>query len=78
MNERIGDSLDNLVNNASRNYNVPALDVDFDEVQQVFDANTISSMRMCKEFSPLLIRGKGTIINIGFVAADIPYVLGSV
>ena len=33
---------------------------------------------MCKEFSPLLVRSKGTIIQVGSVAAEIPYVFGSV
>ncbi|KAL9127216.1 MAG: hypothetical protein Q9217_003854 [Psora testacea] len=78
VSEKTRASLDILINNAGRNYNVPALDIDFDQVRSVFDTNTISVMRMCKEFSPLLIKAKGTIINIGSVAADIPYVFGSV
>lgn len=60
-----------------RNYTVPALDVDFDEVQSLFETNLFAVMRMCKEFSPLLIQAKGSIINIGSVAAEIPYTFGS-
>lgn len=78
VSERTGGSLDYLVNNAGRNYTVPALDVDFVEVQNVFDTNIISVMRRCQAFSPLLMQVKGTIINIGSVAAEIPYVYGSV
>lgn len=76
--ERTGGSLDYLVNNAGREYTVPALDVDFAEVQSVFDTNIISVMRMCQAFGPLLVQATGTIINIGSVAAEIPYVYGSV
>lgn len=67
-----------LIHNRGRNYTVPALDVDFDEVQRTFETNVFAVMRMCKEFTPLLVKTKGTIINIGSVAAEIPYVFGSV
>jgi 1-acylglycerone phosphate reductase len=60
--------LDYLVNNAGRNYTVPALDVDFEEVEQTFRTNVFSVMRMCKEFAPLLIEAKGTIVQIGSLA----------
>jgi 1-acylglycerone phosphate reductase len=60
--------LDYLVNNAGRNYTVPALDLDFDEVEQTFRTNVYSVMRMCKEFAPLLIEAKGTIVQIGSLA----------
>ena len=76
--ERTGGSLDYLVNNAGRNYTVPALDLDFTEVEDCFDINIISVMRMCQAFAPLLIQASGTIINIGSAAADLPYVFGSV
>jgi 1-acylglycerone phosphate reductase len=61
-----------------RNYTVPALDVDFDEVEQTFRTNVFGVMRMCKEFAPLLIEAKGTIVQIGSVAGIMPYVFGSV
>ena len=78
IHERTGGSLDYLVNNAGRNYTVPALDIDFAEVQSVFESNVFAVMRLCQAFAPLLIQSKGTIINIGSVAATIPYVFGSV
>ena len=71
-------SLDYLVNNAGRNYTVPALDVDFPEVQATFETNVFSVMRICQAFAPLLIQAKGTIVQIGSVAGEIPYVFGSV
>lgn len=48
---------------------MPALEVDFDEVRDVFDINVIAVMRMCVEFAPLLIAAKGAIVQIGSVAA---------
>lgn len=70
--------LDYLVNNAGRNYTVAALDVDFEEVEQTFRTNVFAVMRMCKEFAPLLIEAKGTIVQIGSIAGIMPYVFGSV
>ena len=64
------------MNNAGRNYTVPALEVDFDEVQATFDTNLFGVMRMCQAFAPLLIRAKGVIVQIGSVAGVIPYVFG--
>lgn len=73
-----GAGLDFLVNNAGRNYTCPALDVEYDEIQATFETNVFAVMRMCQAFAPLLIEAKGTIIQIGSVAAIIPYVFGSV
>ena len=68
LDQLTGGRLDFLVNNAGRNYTVPALDVDFDEVQQTFEVNVFAIMRICQEFAPLLIRSKGTIVQIGSIA----------
>lgn len=35
-------------------------------------------MRLCQAFAPLLIQSEGTTINVGSVAARIPYIFGSV
>jgi len=72
-----GGKLDYLVNNAGRNYTVPALDVDLDEVESTFRTNVFAVMRMCKAFGPLLIEAKGTIVQIGSLAGVMPYVFGS-
>jgi 1-acylglycerone phosphate reductase len=68
--------LDYLVNNAGMNYTVPALEVDFDDVAKVFNTNVFSVMRITKEFMPLLIKAKGTVVQIGSVAGVVPYVFG--
>ncbi|KAF2858541.1 short chain dehydrogenase/reductase-like protein [Piedraia hortae CBS 480.64] len=73
-----GGSLDMLINNAGRNYTVPALDVSMSEIRSVFETNLFSVMMMCQAFAPLLIRSGGTIVQIGSVAGVTPYVFGSV
>ncbi|CAK4033923.1 NADPH-dependent 1-acyldihydroxyacetone phosphate reductase [Lecanosticta acicola] len=75
---RTGGTLDLLVNNAGRNYTVPALDVEIDEIRQTFEANLFGVMRMCQSFAPLLIEAKGTIVQIGSLAGIMPYVFGAV
>jgi 1-acylglycerone phosphate reductase len=69
--------LDILVNNAGRNYTVPALDVDFDEVQQTFEVNLFAVMRIIQTFAPLLIEAKGKIVQIGSIAGIMPFVFGA-
>ncbi|PLN81202.1 putative short chain dehydrogenase/reductase [Aspergillus taichungensis] len=70
--------LDYLVNNAGRNYTVPAMEVDLNEARTTFETNFFSVILMCKTFLPLLMKSKGTIVQIGSVAGVIPYVFGSV
>ena len=77
ISNRTNGSLDYLVNNAGRNYTVPALDVDLTEVQATFETNVFAVMRMCQTFAPLLIQSKGTIVQIGSLAGEMPYVFGS-
>ena len=61
-----------------RNYTVPATDIDLAEVEATFAANVFGVMRMCQAFAPFLIAAKGTIVQIGSIAAIMPYVFGSV
>ncbi|PGG95770.1 hypothetical protein GX51_08123 [Blastomyces parvus] len=73
-----GKGLDYLVNNAGLNYTVPALDVNLQDAREVFETNFISVIAMCQEFAPLLMKARGTIVQLGSVAGIIPYVFGSV
>lgn len=66
--QKTGGRLDYLVNNAGRNYTVPGVEIDVDEVRDLFETNLFSVMRMCQEFIPLLIEARGTIVQIGSVA----------
>jgi len=73
-----GGKLDILVNNAGRNYTIPALDVDLDEARATFETNLFAVIALTQSLIPFLIASKGLIINIGSVAAIMPYVFGSV
>ncbi|KAE8349810.1 hypothetical protein BDV28DRAFT_140433 [Aspergillus coremiiformis] len=70
--------LDYLVNNAGRNYTVPAMEVDLAEARATFETNLFSVINICQTFLPLLKKAKGTIVQIGSIAGVIPYVFGSV
>ncbi|RAL13638.1 SDR family oxidoreductase [Aspergillus homomorphus CBS 101889] len=79
VNARLGDKgLDYLVNNAGRNYTVPAMEADLSEIRATFETNLFSIIYICQVFLPLLIRAKGTIVQVGSIAGIIPYVFGSV
>ncbi|KAH7408836.1 short chain dehydrogenase/reductase-like protein [Cadophora sp. MPI-SDFR-AT-0126] len=78
VNALTGGRLDILVNNAGRGLNLPALEVPLSEVRATFEVNLFSIIAMTQAFMPLLLSSKGLIINIGSVAAIIPYVFGSV
>ncbi|KAH2682717.1 hypothetical protein KXW53_003142 [Aspergillus fumigatus] len=76
---RVGSrGLDYLVNNAGRNYTVPAMEVDLQGARQILETNFFAVILMCQTFLPLLLRAKGTIVQIGSVSGVMPYVFGSV
>ncbi|KAL9052112.1 MAG: hypothetical protein Q9206_004435 [Seirophora lacunosa] len=76
--ERTGGGLDYLVNNAGRNYTVPAIEAEMSEVEAVYATNLFAVIRLCQTFMPLLRRSRGTIVQIGSVAGCVPYAFGSV
>ena len=49
-------------------YTVPAMDVNIEEARFTFETNFFSVIRMCQTFLPLLMKSKGTIVQIGSVA----------
>lgn len=57
---------------------MPALDVDINDARACFEANFFSIIHLTQTFTPLLISSKGLILNVGSVAAIVPYVFGSV
>ncbi|CZT46549.1 related to 1-acyldihydroxyacetone-phosphate reductase [Rhynchosporium secalis] len=73
-----GGRLDVLVNNAGRNCTLPATEVDLDDARACFETNLFAVIALTQTFVPLLIASKGLILNIGSVAAIVPYVFGSV
>ncbi|KXT06205.1 hypothetical protein AC578_1392 [Pseudocercospora eumusae] len=80
ISSRTAGKLDFLVNNAGRNYTVPATDIELSEVRETFETNVFAVMRMCQIFTPMLMAATegGTIVQIGSLAAILPYVFGSV
>jgi NAD(P)-dependent dehydrogenase (short-subunit alcohol dehydrogenase family) len=49
-------------------YTVPAMEAELSEVRQTFETNLFAVITMCRTFLPLLIKAKGTIVQIGSVA----------
>ena len=68
VHSRTNGRLDILVNNAGRNYTVPGLEVELEEIKITFEANLFGVMLMCQAFAPMLIEAKGTIVQIGSLA----------
>jgi len=61
-----GGLLDYLVNNAGVGYTVPLVDMEVETGKRVFDVGVLS---VTKAFMPLLVKAKGTVINISSVGA---------
>lgn len=57
---------------------MPATDIDVDEARKTFETNFFAIVAITKAFTPLLIAAKGLILNIGSLAAIVPYVFGSI
>ncbi|KAI0184709.1 hypothetical protein EV127DRAFT_504393, partial [Xylaria flabelliformis] len=75
--EHTGGNLDILVNNALTGYTMPAADTDVTAVQKMFDVNVFGPMRMVHVFHDMVIRSKGTIVNIGSIGGIVPYAYGA-
>ncbi|KAI4141716.1 MAG: hypothetical protein LQ340_007562 [Diploschistes diacapsis] len=72
-----GGGLDFIVNNAGRNYTVPASELDLPEIQALFATNLFAPMMINQTFLPLLLAARGTVVHIGSVAALTPMIWGS-
>ncbi|KAF3087836.1 hypothetical protein TWF569_002847 [Orbilia oligospora] len=69
--------LDILINNAGRNYTMPALDLSIHEVRDMFETNVFGVMAVTQSFAPLIINAQGKIVMIGSLAAVMPYAFGA-
>jgi 1-acylglycerone phosphate reductase len=69
-----GGGLDFLINNAGTHYGSTALDIDADQVRDVFEVNVVAVMLMCQAFAESLITARGVIVQIGSVTRAVPVV----
>lgn len=60
---RTGGTLDILVNNASRDFLMPLLDVNINEAKEFFDVNFWAALAVTQAFAPMVIKSKGIILN---------------
>jgi len=60
--------VDVLVNNAGRGYYAPALDVDVDELRQLFELNVVAPLRLAQLAAPHLERSSGAVVMLSSVA----------
>ncbi|KAF8311929.1 uncharacterized protein EI90DRAFT_3095010 [Cantharellus anzutake] len=72
VSERNDGKLHILVNNAGQPCCYPAVEIDLEHAQRMYDVNVFGVMRMVNEFTPLLIKAKGKILNLGSVAGIFP------
>lgn len=64
--------LDILINNSGIGDKAALLDADLAAARKVFDVNIWGVLQVTQAFSPMVLASKGTIINIGSVAARVP------
>ena len=60
-----------LVNNAGRNYFMPILDSNVEDAKGIFETNVWGPLRMTQSFAPLVIKAKGSILNIVSVSGHV-------
>lgn len=53
-----------------------AIDTDVKAVQKMFDVNVFGPMRMVHHFHEMIIKSRGTIVNIGSIGGIVPYLYG--
>ncbi|KAJ6108159.1 hypothetical protein N7523_009482 [Penicillium sp. IBT 18751x] len=63
-----GGTLSYLINNAGRNHFMPLLDEDIDAAKEIFNINVWGPLAMTQVFAPLLIKSRGTLVNITSIA----------
>ena len=70
-----GQGLDVLVNNSGRGYAGPLLDADLEEGKRMFDVNFWGVLAVTQGFADMLVRAKGTVVNISSISASVysPY-----
>ncbi|MGL6194458.1 MAG: SDR family NAD(P)-dependent oxidoreductase [Thermoguttaceae bacterium] len=61
--------LDVLVNNAGRTMRGKVLDTTPEQFQSLFDLNVLGTVRCTRAAAPMLLKNRGSVVNIGSLAA---------
>jgi 1-acylglycerone phosphate reductase len=72
VSKKTGGTLDYLINNAGSGLVSPFLDTNLDEARKLFDVNFWGVLYCIQAFKHLLVKSKGTIVNIASIAAVVP------
>ncbi|KAI0808630.1 hypothetical protein GGR55DRAFT_200445 [Xylaria sp. FL0064] len=72
-----GDHLDILVNNAGICYTMTAIDTEVESVKKMFNVNVFGPMQLVHHFHDMIIKARGTIVNIGSIGGVVPYMYGA-
>jgi len=71
--------VDILVNNAGMSGTAPLVDMPLERTKQIYETNVIGPLRVAQAVTPHMIKaGRGLIINVTSVVADMPMVFGGV
>jgi 1-acylglycerone phosphate reductase len=67
--------LDVLINNSGRNHFAPVLDINLQEAKEIFDVNFWCALAMIQSFAPLVVKARGTIVNVTSISGyvNVPY-----
>jgi 1-acylglycerone phosphate reductase len=69
--EKTGGKLDILINNSGRNHFSPALDINIEEAKRIFDINFWGALAVLQAFTPLVIKARGSVVNITSVSGHV-------
>jgi 1-acylglycerone phosphate reductase len=71
VSKRTGGKLDVLVNNSGAGYTSPGLDVNIEKAKALYDVNFWGVLAMTQAFAPMLIKAKGTVVNISSISGSL-------